>query len=66
MIPLTTPVGCREGLSTRPVGGSDEIQLSIDPMDLDDEISGLHGQVRRLRNVCSRFFRFLYVSFFFK
>ncbi|KAK4753422.1 hypothetical protein SAY87_022220 [Trapa incisa] len=43
----------REGLSTRQVGGSDEIQLRIDPMhgDLDDEISGLQKQVRQLRNV---------------
>ncbi|KAI9106953.1 hypothetical protein K1719_022481 [Acacia pycnantha] len=45
------PYRSRQGLSTRPVAGSDEIQLSIDPMDLDDEISGLHGQVRRLRHV---------------
>ncbi|XP_019459117.1 PREDICTED: bet1-like protein At4g14600 [Lupinus angustifolius] len=41
----------REGLSTRSVAASDEIQLRIDPMDLDDEITGLHRQVRRLRNV---------------
>ncbi|KAJ4833930.1 hypothetical protein Tsubulata_038715 [Turnera subulata] len=43
----------REGLSTRPVGSSDEIQLRIDPMhaDLDEEITGLYGQVRQLRNV---------------
>lgn len=43
----------REGLSTRPAAGSDEIQLRIDPMnaDLDDEITGLHSQVRQLRNV---------------
>ncbi|XP_059631278.1 bet1-like protein At4g14600 isoform X2 [Cornus florida] len=43
----------REGLSTRAVAGSDEIQLRIDPMhgDLDDEITGLHKQVRQLRNV---------------
>ncbi|OIW02552.1 hypothetical protein TanjilG_12866 [Lupinus angustifolius] len=40
----------REGLSTRSVAASDEIQLRIDPMDLDDEITGLHRQVRRLRN----------------
>ncbi|KAI4307453.1 hypothetical protein L6164_030639 [Bauhinia variegata] len=45
------PYRSREGLSTRPVTGSEEIQLRIDPMDLDDEISGLHGQVRKLRNV---------------
>ncbi|XP_039010260.1 bet1-like protein At4g14600 [Hibiscus syriacus] len=37
----------REGLSTRPVASSDEIQLRIDPMhgDLDDEIFGLRSQV---------------------
>lgn len=47
------PFRSREGLSTRAVAGSDEIQLRIDPMqgDLDDEISGLHNQVRRLRYV---------------
>lgn len=45
--------GCREGLSTRPVAGSDEIQLRIDPIhaDLDDEITGLRSQVKLLRNV---------------
>lgn len=43
---------CREGLSTRTATASDEIQLRIDPMDLDDEITGLHRQVRRLKNVC--------------
>ncbi|KAG5621173.1 hypothetical protein H5410_006391 [Solanum commersonii] len=43
----------RDGLSTRPVGGSDEIQLRIDPMhgDLDDEITGLRKQVKQLRNL---------------
>ncbi|TMX03602.1 bet1-like protein At4g14600 [Solanum pennellii] len=43
----------RDGLSTRAVGGSDEIQLRIDPMhgDLDDEITGLRKQVKQLRNV---------------
>ncbi|CAI9116197.1 OLC1v1017286C1 [Oldenlandia corymbosa var. corymbosa] len=43
----------REGLTTRQVGASDEIQLRIDPIhgDLDDEISGLRKQVRQLRNV---------------
>ncbi|KAK4352352.1 hypothetical protein RND71_027870 [Anisodus tanguticus] len=43
----------RDGLSTRQVGGSDEIQLRIDPMhgDLDDEITGLRKQVKQLRNV---------------
>ncbi|XP_027904789.1 bet1-like protein At4g14600 [Vigna unguiculata] len=41
-----------EGLTTRPVASSDEIQLHIDPgIDFDDEITGLRGQVRRLRNV---------------
>ncbi|XP_031282669.1 bet1-like protein At4g14600 [Pistacia vera] len=47
------PYRSREGLSTRPVAGSDEIQLRIDPMnaDLDDEITGLRSQVRQLRNV---------------
>lgn len=43
---------CRDGLSTRPVGASEEIQLRIDPLDLDDEITGLHRQVRRLKHVC--------------
>jgi hypothetical protein len=45
--------GCREGLSTRNAAGSEEIQLRIDPMhsDLDDEITGLHGQVRQLKNI---------------
>lgn len=44
---------CREGLSTRPVASSDEIQLRIDPMhaDFDDEITGLRSQVRKLRHV---------------
>ncbi|ONI35269.1 hypothetical protein PRUPE_1G526600 [Prunus persica] len=47
------PYRSREGLSTRPAASSDEIQLRIDPMhaDLDDEITGLRSQVRRLRNV---------------
>lgn len=47
------PYRSREGLSTRPAAGSDEIQLRIDPMhaDLDDEISGLRKQVKQLRNV---------------
>lgn len=45
--------GDRDGLSTRTGAGSEEIQLRIDPMhsDLDDEISGLHGQVSQLKNV---------------
>ncbi|KAK4274147.1 hypothetical protein QN277_017422 [Acacia crassicarpa] len=45
------PYRSREGLTTRSVAGSNEIQLRIDPMDFDDEISGLRGQVRKLRNV---------------
>uniref|UniRef100_A0A5B6YMW9 t-SNARE coiled-coil homology domain-containing protein n=1 Tax=Davidia involucrata TaxID=16924 RepID=A0A5B6YMW9_DAVIN len=47
------PYRSREGLSTRPVASSDEIQLRIDPMhaDLDDEITGLRKHVRQLRNV---------------
>ncbi|KAK3023263.1 hypothetical protein RJ639_044429 [Escallonia herrerae] len=47
------PYRSREGLSTRAAGGSDEIQLRIDPMhgELDDEITGLRKQVRQLRNV---------------
>ncbi|KAJ7965772.1 Bet1-like protein family [Quillaja saponaria] len=44
------PYRSREGLSTRQVASSDEIQLHIDP-DFDDEITGLRGQVRKLRNV---------------
>ncbi|KAE8056984.1 hypothetical protein FH972_013710 [Carpinus fangiana] len=46
------PYRSREGLSTRPVASSDEIQLRIDPMhaDLDDEITGLRSQVKKLRN----------------
>jgi len=54
---------CRDGLSTRPGAASDEIQLRIDPMDLDDELTGLHTQVRRLKNV--RFHHFYCVFFFF-
>ncbi|KAH0917936.1 hypothetical protein HID58_025596 [Brassica napus] len=47
------PYRSRDGLSTRSGAGSEEIQLRIDPMhsDLDDEITGLHGQVRQLKNV---------------
>ncbi|XP_010549393.1 PREDICTED: bet1-like protein At4g14600 [Tarenaya hassleriana] len=47
------PYRSRDGLSTRPVGNSDEIQLRIDPMqsDLDDEITGLHSQVKQLKNI---------------
>ncbi|KAK2662553.1 hypothetical protein Ddye_001127 [Dipteronia dyeriana] len=47
------PYRSREGLSTRPVASSDEIQLRIDPMndDIGNQITGLRGQVRLLRNV---------------
>ncbi|KAG8661140.1 hypothetical protein MANES_02G214300v8 [Manihot esculenta] len=47
---------CRQGLSTRPVAASDEIQLRTDPMqaDFDDEIYGLRSQVRQLRNSADR------------
>lgn len=50
----------REGLSTRQVGGSDEIQLRIDPIhgDFDEEITGLRKQVRQLRNVSFSFIFF--------
>ncbi|KAH0893704.1 hypothetical protein HID58_056133 [Brassica napus] len=47
------PYRSKDGLSTRTATGSEEIQLRIDPMhsDLDDEITGLHGQVRQLKNI---------------
>ncbi|CAH9077046.1 unnamed protein product [Cuscuta epithymum] len=47
------PFRSRQGLSTRQVGGSDDIQLRIDPMhgDLDEEITGLRKQVKQLKNV---------------
>eukprot|EP00262_Sarcandra_glabra_P002282 TRINITY_DN1255_c0_g1_i1.p1 TRINITY_DN1255_c0_g1~~TRINITY_DN1255_c0_g1_i1.p1 ORF type:complete len:132 (-),score=10.51 TRINITY_DN1255_c0_g1_i1:170-565(-) len=47
------PLRSREGLSARSVSSSDEIQLRIDPMhaDLDEQISGLHGQITRLKSV---------------
>ncbi|EPS72422.1 hypothetical protein M569_02344, partial [Genlisea aurea] len=53
---MAAPHRSREGLSTRPAaygGGSDEIQLRIDPMhsDFDDEVTGLRKQVRKLRDV---------------
>ncbi|KAL5539295.1 hypothetical protein UlMin_038757 [Ulmus minor] len=50
---MANPYRSREGLSARPVGASDEIQLRIDPLhgDLDEEITGLHSQVRRLKSV---------------
>ena len=49
---------CREGLSVRQAANSDEVQLRIDPVhgDLDEEISGLHSQVRRLKSVRYVFF----------
>ncbi|XP_047323376.1 bet1-like protein At4g14600 [Impatiens glandulifera] len=49
----SAPFRSRDGLSTRPAVGSDEIQLRIDPMhgDLDDEITGLRKHVKQLRNV---------------
>ncbi|PON84783.1 Target SNARE coiled-coil domain containing protein [Trema orientale] len=50
---MANPYRSKEGLSARPVGTSDEIQLRIDPLhgDLDEEITGLHSQVRRLKAV---------------
>ncbi|KAJ8426645.1 hypothetical protein Cgig2_029829 [Carnegiea gigantea] len=47
------PFRSSDGLSTRQVGTSDEIQLRIDPMhaDLDNEIMGLRSQVKKLKNV---------------
>ena len=53
---------CREGLSVRQAANSDEVQLRIDPVhgDLDEEISGLHSQVRRLKSV-----RYVFFFFFF-
>ncbi|KAH9626489.1 hypothetical protein KSS87_020191 [Heliosperma pusillum] len=49
----TTSYRSSDGLSTRQVGSSDEIQLRIDPMhgDLDNEITGLRSQVRQLKYV---------------
>ncbi|TQD93385.1 hypothetical protein C1H46_020974 [Malus baccata] len=46
------PYRSREGLNPRPAANMDEIQLRIDPMhaDLDEDINGLHNQVRRLKN----------------
>ncbi|OVA03498.1 hypothetical protein BVC80_8325g10 [Macleaya cordata] len=45
------PYRSREGLSTRAVSNSDEIQLRIDPMhaDLDEEITGLHRKITQLK-----------------
>ncbi|XP_043708454.1 bet1-like protein At4g14600 [Telopea speciosissima] len=47
------PYRSREGLNTRPVSNSNEVQVQIDPMhaDLDEEIVGLHRKVKQLRNV---------------
>ncbi|OVA15259.1 hypothetical protein BVC80_5g49 [Macleaya cordata] len=47
------PYRSREGLSTRAVSNSDEIQLRIDPMnaDLDDEITGLRTKITQLKTV---------------
>ncbi|KAH7850035.1 hypothetical protein Vadar_026812 [Vaccinium darrowii] len=48
-----SPYISREGLSTRQVASSDEIQLRIDPIhgDVDDQITDLRKQVKQLRNV---------------
>lgn len=56
----------REGLSTRSGTNTDEIQLRIDPMhsDLDDHISGLHSQVKMLRNVCIYHIMCVYIVLF--
>jgi len=50
---MANPYRSSEGLSARQGANSDEIQLRIDPVhgDLDEEISGLHSQVRRLKSV---------------
>ncbi|CAO2834443.1 unnamed protein product [Amaranthus hypochondriacus] len=47
------PFRSSDGLSTRQVGSSDEVQVRIDPLhaDLDDEILGLRSQVHKLRHV---------------
>ncbi|KAK9096996.1 hypothetical protein Sjap_022493 [Stephania japonica] len=49
----TAPYRSRDGLSTRVVGNSEEIQLRIDPMhgELDDHISGLHKKITKLKSV---------------
>ncbi|XP_078164380.1 bet1-like protein At4g14600 [Carex rostrata] len=43
----------REALMARPSSSSDEVQVQIDPMhaDLDDQIYGLRGQLRKLKGV---------------
>ncbi|KAF4348926.1 hypothetical protein F8388_004644 [Cannabis sativa] len=50
---MANPYRSKQGLSARPVGTADEIQLRIDPLhgDLDEQITGLHSQVRRLKTV---------------
>ncbi|KAL2892873.1 hypothetical protein RDABS01_008785 [Bienertia sinuspersici] len=47
------PFRSSNGLSTRNIGNSDEVQLQIDPMhgDLDNEIIGLRSQVHKLKSV---------------
>ncbi|KAK3182975.1 hypothetical protein Dsin_030261 [Dipteronia sinensis] len=47
------PYRSRGPKPTRPVAGSDEILLRIDPMndDMKNQITGLRSQVRQLRNV---------------
>ncbi|KAL5728723.1 hypothetical protein ACHQM5_001773 [Ranunculus cassubicifolius] len=47
------PYRSSEGLSSRPVSNQDGIQLRIDPIhgDLDEEITGLHSKISRLKNV---------------
>ncbi|KAH7520476.1 hypothetical protein FEM48_Zijuj08G0147900 [Ziziphus jujuba var. spinosa] len=49
---MANPYRSSEGLNARPLPTSDEIQLRIDPLqgDLDDQITGLHTQVRRLKS----------------
>ncbi|KAH1082617.1 hypothetical protein J1N35_022378 [Gossypium stocksii] len=50
---MANPYRSSQGLSARPAGNSDEIQLRIDPVhaDLDEEISGLRKQVTQLKHV---------------
>ncbi|MED6137186.1 hypothetical protein PIB30_062709 [Stylosanthes scabra] len=50
---VAAPFRSRDGLSTRAISGTDEIQLRIDPFDFEDEITGLHTQVRRLKHVAN-------------
>ncbi|KAI4314400.1 hypothetical protein L6164_027313 [Bauhinia variegata] len=53
---MANPYRSSEGLSARPLGNSDEILLRIDPAhaDLDEGISSLHSQVRRLKSVAQK------------